>query len=227
MIEKIFKLINKFKTPVNWYNLRRLEPISRVFGFDRGTPIDRVYIEHFLNSNKQYIQGVVCEIADNSYSKKYGSNVKAYEILHYTNDNPRATIVGDLTDINTLPQNKIDCFILTQTLNFIYDFKSAIKGVHYMLKKDGVVLATVSGISQISRYDMDRWGDYWRFTNLSAKRIFEEAFGKGNVDIKIYGNVLTAISFLHGISAEELTREELFFTDEDYQILIRIKAVKK
>jgi len=91
--KKIFKLINKFKNPVNWYNLRRLEPISRVFGFDRGTPIDRVYIEHFLNSNKQYIQGVVCEIAENTYSKKYGSNIKAYEILHYTNDNPRATII--------------------------------------------------------------------------------------------------------------------------------------
>jgi len=223
----LLKKLRRAVIPNNWLNLRKIEPISRVFGFDRGTPIDRVYIEHFLNINKQYIQGVVCEIADNSYSKKYGSNVKAYEILHYTNDNPRATIVGDLTDISTLPQNKVDCFILTQTLNFIYDFKSAIKGVHYMLKKGGVVLATVSGISQISRYDMDRWGDYWRFTNLSAKRIFEEAFGKGNVDIKTYGNVLTAISFLHGISAEELTREELFFTDEDYQILIGIKAVKK
>ena len=223
----LLKKLRRAVIPNNWLNLRKIEPISRVFGFDRGTPIDRVYIEHFLNINKQYIQGVVCEIADNSYSKKYGSNVKAYEILHYTNDNPRATIVGDLTDISTLPQNRVDCFILTQTLNFIYDFKSAIKGVHYMLKKDGVVLATVSGISQISRYDMDRWGDYWRFTNLSAKRIFEEAFGKGNVDIKTYGNVLTAISFLHGISAEELTREELFFTDEDYQILIGIKAVKK
>jgi len=65
-IRNMFKLINRFKTPVNWHNLRRLKPISRVFGFDRGTPIDRVYIEHFLNMNKQYIQGVVCEIADKS-----------------------------------------------------------------------------------------------------------------------------------------------------------------
>jgi len=227
LIKKIFKLINKFRIPVNWYNLRRLEPISRVFGFDRGTPIDRVYIEHFLNLNKQYIQGVVCEIAENTYSKKYGSNIKAYEILHYTSDNPRATIVGDLTDINTLPQNKIDCFILTQTLNFIYDFKSAIKGVHYMLKKDGVVLATVSGISQISRYDMDRWGDYWRFTDLSIKKAFGEVFGENNVEVETYGNVLTAIAFLHGISAEELSYNELFYKDPDYQITIGIKAVKK
>lgn len=106
--KKIFKLINKFKNPVNWYNLRRLEPISRVFGFDGGTPIDRIHIEHFLNMNKQHIQGVTCEIAEDIYSEKYVSNVEAYEVMHYTNENPRATIVGDLTDINTLPKNKID-----------------------------------------------------------------------------------------------------------------------
>ena len=224
---KTFKFLNKLKTPVNWHNLKRLEPISRVFGFDRGTPIDRIYIEHFLNLNKQYIQSVICEIAENTYSRKYGSNVEAYEILHYTNDNPRATIVGDLTNISTLPQNKIDCFILTQTLNFIYDFKSAIKGVHYMLKKYGVVLATVPGISQISRYDMDRWGDYWRFTDLSIKKAFEEVFGEGNVEVGSYGNVLAAIAFLHGISAEELTQEEIFYKDKYYQIIITIKATKK
>jgi len=224
---KTFKFLNKLKTPVNWHNLRRLEPISKVFGFDRGTPIDRVYIEHFLKLNKQYIQGVVCEITEDTYSKKFGSNIKAYEVLHYTNDNPKATIVGDLTNISTLPQNKIDCFILTQTLNFIYDFKSAIKGVHYMLKKYGVVLATVPGISQISRYDMDKWGDYWRFTDLSIKKVFEEVFGEGNVEVGSYGNVLAAIAFLHGISAEELTQEEIFYKDKDYQIIITIKATKK
>jgi len=96
-----------------------------------------------------------------------------------------------------------------------------------MLKKDGVVLATVPGICQISRYDMDKWGDYWRFTDLSIKKAFEEIFGKDNIEVKTYGNVLTAISFLHGISAEELSYDELFYKDPDYQIIIGIKAVKK
>jgi hypothetical protein len=207
--------------------LRSLEPISRVFALDRGTPIDRVYIEHFLESNKGHIQGVLCEIAENNYSKKYGTNVKAFEILHYTNDNPRATIVGDLSDSATIPHNRIDCFILTQTLNFIYDFRSAIKGLHYMLKDGGVALVTVAGISQISRYDMDRWGDYWRFTDLSIKKAFEEVFGEGNVDVETYGNVLTTTAFLQGIAAEELTQEELFYKDKDYQMTITIKAIKK
>jgi len=220
------KLLKRLLKKPNWYNLRNLKPISKVFAFDRGMPIDRVYIEDFLSKNRDVIRGVVCEIADDRYSKKFGSNVERYEILHYSNDNPNATIIGDLTNIHTLPKNTIDCFILTQTLNFIYDFKSAIKGVYYMLKEGGVVLATVSGISQISRYDYERWGDYWRFTDMSIKKAFAEVFGDNNVEVEVYGNVLTATAFLQGISAEELTKEELFYKDKDYQVTICIKAIK-
>jgi hypothetical protein len=108
LIKEISKLINKLKTPVNWYKLRRLKSILRVFGFKRGTPINRIYLELFLNFIKQYIQGVTCEIAEDIYSEKYVSNVEAYEIFYYTNNNPKVTIVGILTDINTLPKNKID-----------------------------------------------------------------------------------------------------------------------
>lgn len=215
-----------FKQP-NWHNLRNIEPVSRVFAFDRGTPIDRVYIEDFLEKNRSFVKGVLCEIADNNYSKKYGSNVESFEILHYTDDNKHATIIGDLTIISTLPKEKIDCFILTQTLNFIYDFKAAITGLHYMLKDGGVALVTVSGISQISRYDMDRWGDYWRFTDLSIKKVFEEVFGDGNIEVETYGNALVSTAFLQGIAAEELTKEELFYKDRDYQVNITVRAVKQ
>ncbi len=223
----ISKYLNRLIRKPNWYNLRNLKPISKVFGFDRGTPIDRVYIEDFLNKNKGFIKGTVCEIAEDTYSRKFGMNVEKFEILHYTKDNPKATIVGDLTVINSLPDNTIDCFILTQTLNFIYDFKSAIKGLRHILKTGGVALVTVAGISQISRYDMERWGDFWRFTDLSIKKAFEEVFGSHNVMVETYGNVLAATAFLHGISAEELTKEELYYRDNDYQIIIGIKAVKR
>ncbi len=221
------KLLNRLLKRPNWHNLRNLQPISSVFAFDRGTPIDRFYIEDFLDKNKQDIQGISCEIADNTYCKKFGSNISKYEILHYTDDNNRATIVGDLTESESLPSGEIDCFVLTQTLNFIYDFKLAINGLHQMLALNGVALVTVSGISQISRYDMDRWGDYWRFTDLSIKKAFEEIFGENNVETEIYGNVLSATAFLQGISAEELSREELFYKDRDYQVTICIKATKR
>ena len=218
-------LIRLFKR-INWYNLRNLSPVSQVFGLNRGTPIDRVYIEDFLAKNRNFIKGVVCEIADDSYSRKFGSDIQAYEILHYTNDNSDATIIGDLCNISSLPGKKMDCFFLTQTLNFIYDFKSAIEGLHYMLRDNGVALVTVSGISQVSRYDYERWGDYWRFTDMSIKKAFEEVFGEGNVKVDVYGNVLTSTAFLQGISAEELTNKELFHKDNNYQMILCVKAIK-
>lgn len=156
-----------------------------------------------------------------------GGQVSKSEILHFTNDNPNATIVGDLTQHHLLPHNYLDCFICTVTLNFIYDYKEAIRGIHSMLKPGGVALITVAGLIQISRYDYDRWGDYHRFTDMGIKRDFEKIFvGKNNVEVFSYGNVLTAIAELQGIAAEELTKEELFYNDNNYQVLITIKATK-
>lgn len=221
---KANRTIKRHSQSVNWHDLRSTEPVSRKFGLDRGTPVDRYYIEKFLEENKNYIQGNVLEIAESTYSKRFGSGVSEFEILH-TQPGRNVTIVGDLTDTNTLPENRIDCFICTQTFNFIYDFKAALQGAYFLLKPGGTLLATVAGISQISRYDMDRWGDYWRFTTLSAKKMFEEVFGK-EVEVKSYGNVLTATAFLQGIASEELTSEELDCKDKDYQLLISIKATK-
>ena len=223
---KIFTFIKRRIHPVKWYNLRKLIPVSNVFGLDRGMPVDRYYIEQFLIKNKDDIKGSVLEIAESTYSRKFGNSPINYEVLDFSKNNPNATIIGDLTDINTLPEGTINCFICTQTLNFIYDFKSAIKGCYHLLRKEGVLLVTVGGISQISTYDMDRWGDYWRFTTLSALRAFTEVFGTDNVEVNSYGNVLSSIAFLEGISANELSKKELDYKDDDYQMLITVRAVK-
>lgn len=225
-IRVILKKIRCKLKPVKWKNLRNLTPISPVFGLDRGTPIDRVYIDDFIKKNKHLVTGRVCEIAERIYSERYGGDIEKIDILNYV-ANENASIVGDLTKFNTLPSNCIDCFILTQTLNFIYDYRKAIEGIHYMLADNGVALITVAGISQVSRYDMDRWGDYWRFTDLSIKCVFSEVFGGDNIEVNVYGNVLAATSFMQGISAEELTFQELFFKDPDFQVTIVVKAIKR
>jgi hypothetical protein len=96
-----------------------------------------------------------------------------------------------------------------------------------MLKPCGVLLLTIPGISRISRYDMDRWGDYWRFTLASAQRLFTEVFPEDSVRIETYGNVLAATAFLHGLSVEELTEDELDDSDPDYEVTIAIRAMKR
>ncbi|MCK4352485.1 methyltransferase domain-containing protein [candidate division WOR-3 bacterium] len=183
--------------------------------------MDRYYIENFLNKNKSHIKGHVLEVAENTYTLKFGdSEVEKSDILHLTQDNPNATIVGDITKKNILPENTFDCFIMTQTLLVVYDIKSAIKNSIKALKTGGVLLVTVPGISQISRYDMDRWGDYWRFTDLSLRRLFEEVVPPENIEIEVYGNVLSAVAFLYGLAQHELTKKELDYEDKDYQVII-------
>lgn len=226
------QILKRTFLPPKWHNLRSLKPISSIFGFDRGTPIDRIYTDDFLSKNAHFIQGRVCEIAENTYTRAFGSNITQSEILHYTADNINATIIGDLTRYDSLPQGILDCFICTVTLNFIYDYKAAIKGIYYMLKsnaearKPSVALVTVASLVQISRYDYERWGDYWRFTDMGIKRDFEEVFGKGNVEVSTYGNILAAMAELQGIAAEELTPDEIFYNDPLYPIIITLVAKK-
>jgi hypothetical protein len=143
-----------------------------------------------------------------------------------TSDNPSATIVGNLETAEAIPQERFDCVILTQTLPFIYEVRAAVTNVYAALRPGGVLLATVSGISQTSRYDMERWGDYWRFTSLSARRLFEEVFPPANVTVEAHGNVLTAIAFLEGLASHELRGQELDFRDQNYEVSITLRAVK-
>lgn len=212
---------------IRWGNLRRLSPVSRVFGADRGQSIDRYYIEAFLDQHREDIHGTVLEIGDPAYTLKYGDDrVVLSEVLHAQAGNDKATIVGDLSTGEGIAENRYDCMILTQTFPFIYNLADAISHCHKALGSGGVVLATFPGISQISRYDMDRWGDFWRFTNLSCTKLFADVFGEGNVSVVTHGNVLTSCAFLHGIAAHELSKEELGHVDEDYQMLITVRAQK-
>jgi len=217
----------RFNCRIDLGKLDRFYPISSLFGYDRGQPIDRHYIENFLLQHENDIRGRVLEVGDNTYTKKFGgSSVEKSDILHAVKGKPSATIVADIAHADNIPPSSFDCIILTQTLQFVYDLPSAVNHLHRILKPGGVLLLTVPGISQISRYDMDRWGEFWRFTTQSAQRLFEKEFSTENVKIEAYGNVLVAIALLHGLAADELKPEHFEYQDPDYQVLITVRAVK-
>lgn len=201
------------------------DPVSRQFGFDRGTPIDRYYIEEFLEGHRSAIQGSTLEVAESTYSRRFGGDaVDRYGVLHVSAGAEHATIHGDLADPTTLPEGIADCFICMQTLNCVYDLASAVQSCFRLLRPGGVLLATVPGVCQVSRYDMDRWGDYWRFTGASVGQLFGDVFGPENVTVEAYGNVKTACALLYGLAAEELQRSDLDHRDRDYPVLLGVRA---
>jgi SAM-dependent methyltransferase len=212
---------------VDFGALRRLTPISSDFGMERGKPIDRFYIERFLEANAEGITGRVLEVADNRYTRQFGgARVEHSDVLHVSERMPGVTIVADLSQAEALPRDSFDCVILTQTLQFIFDVHTALSSVHRALKPGGILLATVPGICQISRHDERRWADCWRFTVQSARRLTDEAFPGGDIDVECAGNVLCSIAFLHGLAVEELEIEELEYRDTEYPLLITIRAQK-
>jgi SAM-dependent methyltransferase len=208
-------------------DLRRLTPISDVYGLDRGSPIDRYYIESFIGRHAGDVRGRALEIADDWYTRQFGGDrVERLEILHAPPPNDAATIVGDLTDLPEVADDTFDCAILTQTLIYIYDVRAAIRTLHRILAPGGVALVTVPGVSRIAHPENELWGDWWRFTGMSAKRLFDEEFGPDAVTVDVYGNVLTAAAQLYGIAAEELGAEALDHRDPDYEVLVAVRAEK-
>ena len=212
---------------VRFGDLRRVRPLSRRFGYDRGHPVDRYYIECFLAAHATDIRGRVLEVKDDAYTRRFGGDrVTRSDVLHVVAGNPKATIVADLTAGEGLESESFDCAIVTQVLPFIRDPYAAVHTLHRILAPGGTILATVPGISQIDRHEMDRWGDYWRFTSLSARTLFESVFPRAHVSIEVHGNVLSAAALLYGVASGELREVELLSRDPDYEVIIAVRAVK-
>jgi GT2 family glycosyltransferase/SAM-dependent methyltransferase len=209
---------------VSFGDFGSVTPISRDFGFDRGTPIDRYYVEAFLQRHAEDIRGRVLEVGDDAYSRRFGGGrITRQDVLHVSPVAAAATIIGDLSQPGLLPADAFDCMVLTQTLHLIYDLRAAVAEIHGGLRPGGVLLLTTPGISQIDR---GRWGDrwYWSLTPRSALRLFGDAFGADNVEVEAFGNVFAATAFLQGLALEEVDRAMLDVPDEAYPIIVTVRA---
>jgi SAM-dependent methyltransferase len=207
--------------------LRRRKPISDRFGFDRGRPVDRYYIEAFLDRHggpSGDIRGHVLEVGDDSYTRAFGADVEKVDVLSY-DPTPEATVVDDLATGEKLPSDTFDCVICTQTLHYVYDIRAAIATLARILKPGRTLLATTPGISRTPP-DAPDWSDYWRLTSASARRLFEDGFPGGEVQVEAHGNVLSAAAFLYGLAVEDLRPAELDYRDPPFEVTVAVRAVK-
>jgi SAM-dependent methyltransferase len=217
--------LHRLARPARLGALRRHAPFSREFGYDRGTPIDRYYIERFLSTHSQDVRGTVLEVKDSTYTAQFGQDVFRSEVLDVDPSNPHATIIADLAAADAIEDESFDCFILTQTLQFVYDSKSAVRHAHRVLRQGGVLLVTLPIVSPIVEEAGLR--DYWRFTPASCRRLFGDVFGPDSVEISIDGNVLSSIAFFAGVAQEELDGSDLDQRDARFPTIACVRAVKR
>ena len=210
---------------VDFGDLRRVAPVGRDFGTDRGLPIDRHYIERFLALHARDVRGHVLEVGNDAYARRHGgTRITHCDILHVDAGNPRATIVADLAAAPQIEDASFDCIILTQVLHLIYDAQAAVQTLHRILKPDGVLLLTVPGITQVPHGTDWAHTWYWAFTELSVRRMLGDVFGVERLSLEVHGNVLAAVAFLQGLAAEDLASEEIAVLDRDYPVIIAARV---
>jgi SAM-dependent methyltransferase len=203
-----------------WGNLRRLEPVSRKFGYDRGTPIDRWYTDRFLAANTDALRGVVGEVADDGYTRAFGGDaVERGEVIDLDPANPRATVIADLADPGALPTRAFDCLVVTQTLQYLPDPEASLGGIARSLRPGGHLLLSVPALTPHDAKEPDAI-DHWRFWPAGVESLLRRAFPGASATVHAYGNVLAATAFLQGLAAEELRPDELAHHDARYPIVV-------
>jgi peptidoglycan/xylan/chitin deacetylase (PgdA/CDA1 family) len=214
------------RTDVDWGDLRRTHPVSRDWGYDRGEPLDRRYIDEFLAAHSSDVCGAVLEVQEDDFTRAYGGpRVTASDVLDIDEGNPRATVLADLRNASPIPSDAFDCIILTQTLHVIDDMGAALRECHRILKPGGVLLATIPAASRVClEYGED--GDFWRTTPAGARTLFSMSFSPAHTSTTAYGSVLTNTAFLHGFAASELTDAEFSVCDPYFPALTGIRARK-
>ncbi len=217
-------LVLRVVRPAPYGMLWRRRPVSTLWGFDRGTPVDRHFIEQFLAENGDAIRGRVLEVKDDTYTRRHGSHVEVADVLDIDAANPAATIVADLADAPQLPDDTYDCIVLTQTLHLIYELEEAIRTCHRILRPGGTLLATMPSASRCSRELLDT--DFWRVTPAAARRLFGDVFGAGSVDVRQVGNASLTAAFLLGVAVEEVPRRQLEQVDPLWPMLVTVRATK-
>jgi SAM-dependent methyltransferase len=196
--------------------------VSGHWGYDRGLPIDRRYIEAFLAAHGDDIRGDVLEVKDDGYSRRFGHALDRVDVLDVDTANTRATVVGDLGGDLDAADASYDCFVLTQTLQYVWDVRRAIEHAHRLLRPSGVLLLTVPAVVRHEPGDHD----LWRFTRGSVERLLATQFDADAVEVQSRGNLVTTLAVAAGLSAGDLGDGAFAADDERYPVIVAARAVR-
>lgn len=205
-----------------WGNLRRTRPFSEYFGFERGTPVDRFYLDRFLSRERAAIRGDVLEVQVGSATRRYGSDVaKAHTVDIRPDYSP--TYLCDLArSASVIPSDAYDCFLLPNTLSFLRDLEGCLRQALRIVRPGGTILATASGIGPLTA-DVP---DYWRLSADGWREVAARVWPGCEIQVVSYGNALAAVAAVLGLAHEELSPRELDVADPRYPVLVSLRCRK-
>lgn len=203
------------------------QPVSNMFGSERGKAVDRYYIEKFLEENTDDIRGTVLEVANDTYTKMFGGSKVKNSIISHVKGWGNRSIKCNFETGEGVQEELADCIICTQTLQYIFDLKSAINNIYKMLKPGGVALITVPGIKPLCEYDNEKWGEFWSFTAKSMEKLCKLVCLPGNYEVFQFGNAKIATAYLYGVCCEDLSNEDFEYQDVQYPFLISARIKKE
>jgi peptidoglycan/xylan/chitin deacetylase (PgdA/CDA1 family)/SAM-dependent methyltransferase len=213
-------------SPAQFEDLRRVTPVSGNWGYERGAPVDRFYIERFMEQHAADVRGAVLEVQEADYTRRFGrERVTSSDVVDLDAGNASATIISDLRCAANLPDNQYDCIIITQTIHVIDDMPAVVKECFRILRPGGVLLATLPSASRVC-VEYGYGGDHWRVTDAGAVRLFSQAFAEEDIEAQPVGNVLANAAFLYGLASSELSASEFAFDDPHFPLIVVVRAVK-
>ena len=214
---KVRCLVRGYGLP-RWGNLRRTTPFSATYGFDRGTPIDRYYLNQFLNLHRDRISGAVLEVQTDGYTERFGAGVTradTFDIVPLFDP----TYLCDFAHCDAaIPSRAYDCLLLPNTLPHLRELDRALAQAARVVRPGGTILASAAGLLPLTR-DVP---EYWRLSPDGWRERLSSAWPGAAIDVAGHGNCLASVAAQLGLAVEELTAAELDVQDPRYPVLITV-----
>ncbi len=204
----------------------RLKVLGRVPRLSlRRVPTDRDYVERFVASQAGVVRGRVLATRTPTLARRFGRDVTRIDVLDSDPFNDEVTILADLAEAGTLPQEAFDCVILVHALQRGANFDIAIENAWRSVAPGGALLVTVPALRAIdsSRQHLD--SGY--ITPASLEQVVARGCPSGDVEFNLYGKLLTATPRLMIVAMDELCPVELDGRDRDNPVVACARVMKR
>lgn len=204
----------------DWGDFKRRFPLCRMFGFSRGTSIDRYYLGKFVSDIRPQVAGKVLEIGGTERNQEIYQFDRAteYQAIDIA-PGPGVTHVGDVHNPMVIKPESLDAVVVLNVLEHCHNPLAVVHNIHTWLRNGGQCFCLVPSAQRVHGAPKD----YCRLLPDGMQHLFQDF---SEQKLYIYGNLIATLATFMGISASELSSQELDDCHPDYPVATCIVAMK-